>query len=80
MADTTLTTTTTAVEAPKGLKGKASEFLTGVNKEIRKVTWPSREQLQEATIVTLVLCVVTSAFIFGVDKIFEVLLRFVYSL
>ena len=80
MADTTLSTATTVAVEKKSLKDKATNFLSEVSKEIKKVTWPSREQLIDATIVTLVLVVVTSIFIFGVDKIFEVVLRLVYAI
>lgn len=81
MAETTLTTTSTQL-APekKGMGGRVSSFITEVQKEMKKVTWPSREQLQDATMVTLVLTIITSAFIFGVDKIFEVVLRLVYGM
>ncbi len=80
MADTTLSTSTAVAVEKKSLKDKATHFLSEVSKEIKKVTWPSREQLIDATIVTLVLVVVTSIFIFGVDKIFEVVLRLVYAI
>jgi preprotein translocase subunit SecE len=82
MAETTtlMTPTGTALVEKKGLGAKISSFFTEVNKEIKKVTWPTREQLQEATIVTLVLVVVFSIFVFGVDKIFEILLRLLYSI
>ncbi len=80
MADTTLSTATTVAVEKKSLKDKATHFFSEVSKEIKKVTWPSREQLIDATIVTLVLVVVTSIFIFGVDKIFEVVLRLVYAI
>ncbi len=81
MAETSVTTTSTELAAPKqGMGGRLSSFLTEVQKEMKKVTWPSREQLQDATMVTLVLTLVTSAFIFGVDKIFEVVLRLVYGM
>ncbi len=80
MADTTLSTSTAVVVEKKSLKDKATHFISEVNKEIKKVTWPSREELIDATIVTLVLVVVTSAFIFGVDKIFEVVLRLLYAI
>lgn len=80
MADTTLSTSTAVAVEKKSLKDKATNFLSEVSKEIKKVTWPSREQLIDATIVTLVLVVVTSIFIFGVDKIFEVVLRLVYAI
>ncbi|HYM21171.1 MAG TPA: preprotein translocase subunit SecE [Candidatus Kapabacteria bacterium] len=83
MADTLITTSTAPGQlAPekKGLVGKISGFVTEVQREMKKVTWPTREQLQDATIVTLSLTLLMSAFIFGVDKIFEVVLRLVYGL
>ena len=46
---------------------------------MKKVSWPTRDQLQEATLVTLALCVFASVFVFGVDKIFEILLRLIYG-
>ncbi len=78
MADT-LVSTQLAPER-KSLKDKTIGFFIDVNKEMKKVTWPTREELLDATLVTLGLCVLFSAFVFGVDKIFEVVLRLVYSL
>mgnify|MGYP001792640856 CR=1 FL=1 len=63
----------------KSIKDKVVGFFVDVNKEMKKVTWPTREQLIDATIVTLGLCALFSVFVFGVDKIFEVILRLVYS-
>ena len=78
MADTVVSTQTTDVEK-KGFAAKVVGFFVDVNKEMKKVSWPSRDQLQEATLVTLALCVVASLFVFGVDKIFEILLRLIYG-
>ncbi len=81
MAETTLTTTgSQIVPEKKGMAGRINGFITEVQREMKKVTWPKREELQDATIVTIVLTVITSAFIFGVDKIFEVVLRLVYGM
>jgi preprotein translocase subunit SecE len=63
----------------KNLKDKTVGFFIDVNKEMKKVTWPTRDQLVDSTIVTLGLCALFSVFVFGVDKIFEVVLRLVYS-
>jgi preprotein translocase subunit SecE len=79
MADT-LVSTQPAVAERKGLKDKVVGFFLDVNKEMKKVTWPTRESLIDATIVTIALCLVFSAFVFGVDKIFEIVLRLVYSI
>jgi preprotein translocase subunit SecE len=78
MAETTLTQQTTDIER-KSLKDKVTGFFTDVNKEMKKVTWPTREALQDATLVTLTLCIVSSVFIFGIDKIFEIVLRVIYG-
>jgi preprotein translocase subunit SecE len=79
MADTVVSTQSTDVER-KSFAAKVTGFFTDVNKEMKKVTWPTREQLQEATLVTLALCVVASIFVFGVDKIFEIVLRLLYGI
>jgi preprotein translocase subunit SecE len=62
----------------KNLKDKTVGFFNDVAREMRKVSWPNREELQDATIIVLVACLVLSIFIFGIDKIFETLLRFIY--
>ncbi len=79
MANTVVSTQTTDVEK-KGFAAKVVGFFTDVNKEMKKVSWPTREQLQEATLVTLALVVVASIFVFGVDKIFEIILRLIYGI
>jgi len=69
---------TTAVIQPgekQGLKAKSFTFFTDVAREMRKVSWPKREELQDATVITLVLCVLLAAFTFGVDKLFETIIR-----
>lgn len=75
----------TAVQSPavgekKGLKDKAFGFFFDVAREMRKVSWPKRDELQDATLITLVVVVVLAAFVFGVDKIFETILRFIYRI
>jgi len=77
MADTLVSTQ--AVAEKRNLKDKTLGFFVDVNKEMKKVTWPTREQLVDSTVVTLGLCALFSVFVFGVDKVFEVVLRLVYS-
>ncbi len=74
---------TTAVVQPgekQGLKSKSFTFFTDVSREMRKVSWPKREELQDATVITLVLCLILSIFTFGVDKIFETIIRGIFNL
>lgn len=43
-------------------------FFTDVNKEMKKVSWPTREQLQESTVVVVVTCLVIAAIVFVIDQ------------
>ena len=49
------------------MKEKIIGFFTDVVKEMNKVTWPTKDQLRESTIVVLVVCLVVSAFVYVVD-------------
>lgn len=57
----------------KGITG----FIRETGDEMKKVSWPSRDQVQESTLVTIATCLIISAFVFVVDfvftKIFSVL-------
>jgi preprotein translocase subunit SecE len=64
----------------KNFKEKSLGFFSDVAREMKKVSWPTREQLQDATVITLALCFIMSLFVFGVDKIFETILRFIFRL
>jgi preprotein translocase subunit SecE len=64
----------------QGLGKKSFSFFNDVAREMRKVSWPKRAELQDATVITLVLCVVLALFTFGVDKIFETIIRGIFRL
>ena len=80
MAETIVTSQVGEVSEKRSLKHRIGGFFTNVSKEMKKVSWPTRAALQEATVVTIVLCILFSLFVFGVDKIFEVVLRLVYNI
>ncbi len=48
-------------------KDRMSGFLREVRVEVRKVTWPTKAELYESTMVVLVTVVIISCFIFAVD-------------
>jgi len=48
---------------------KAQTFLAEVRAEAYKVTWPSREEVRQSTIVVIVAVWIMAAFIFAVDWI-----------
>ena len=58
---------------------RAQEFVREVLAEFRKVTWPSRQELINSTVVVITVTVVVALFLGGVDivlaKIVETILR-----
>ena len=51
------------------MKEKIIAFFTDVVKEMKKVTWPKRDELQDSTVIVIVVCGIIATFIFGVDWI-----------
>lgn len=47
---------------------------------IQKVTWPSWDELQESSIITLVASLIIALLVFGMDKIFEVTMGLIYEI
>ena len=62
-----------------GFLTRANEFIREVHAEFRKVTWPSRQELVNSTVVVIVVTVVLAFFLGGVDvalaRIVERILR-----
>ena len=58
---------------------KISEFFTEAKQELKKVAWPTFEELRDSTIVVIVSIVLLAAFIGAVDfvlsKIIEVVIK-----
>jgi preprotein translocase subunit SecE len=44
------------------------QFLREVRAELRKVNWPSREQIASYTVVVLVITAVLTVFVWGADE------------
>lgn len=63
--------TTTATEAKPGPIERLKNFLQEVRAELNKVTWPTMEDLQVSTKVTLFLLGVMAIIIFGFDQVFQ---------
>jgi preprotein translocase subunit SecE len=47
------------------------QFLREVRQELRKVDWPNRKELVTYTVVVLVTVTVLTAYVFGLDQVFE---------
>jgi preprotein translocase subunit SecE len=51
------------------LKNKIIGFFTDIVKEMKKVTWPKREELKESTTVVIITALIFGVFVYIVDKI-----------
>ncbi len=55
------------------------EFVRGVRGELRRVSWPNRDQLQQSTVVVLIIVVVLAAYVAFWDFVFQYLARLVFT-
>jgi preprotein translocase subunit SecE len=49
------------------MKEKIVNFVNDVVKEMKKVTWPTREELKESTSVVIVVCILIATFTYLID-------------
>jgi len=49
------------------MKEKIINFVNDVTKEMKKVTWPSKEELQESTSIVIVVCLILATFTYIID-------------
>ena len=57
------------------LVARTAEFLREVRVEATKVSWPSRKELRDSTIVVIVMTLIMAAIIFVLDQILNLGLR-----
>ncbi|HET56043.1 MAG TPA: preprotein translocase subunit SecE [Ignavibacteria bacterium] len=49
------------------MKEKIINFVNDVVKEMKKVTWPTKDELKESTTIVIVVCLLIAAFTYVVD-------------
>jgi preprotein translocase subunit SecE len=52
-----------------GLAARAREFVREVRAELSKVSWPTREELRDSTLVVIVTVLIVAAFIGVIDRL-----------
>ena len=60
------------------MKEKIINFVNDVVKEMKKVTWPNRDELKESTSVVIVVCLVLSIFTYVVDMAVNKILQGIF--
>ncbi len=58
---------------------KVITFFKEIRAELRKVTWPTRNELIGSTIVTIVVTLIVSVFIGIVDRVFTQATRLIFG-
>ena len=66
-------------------QGRSGGFLAGprrftrdVRGELRRVSWPDRDQLRQSTAVVLIIVAVLTVYVAAVDLVFENLVRLIF--
>lgn len=68
-----------STQVRKKAKMRPGSYLREVRSELKRVSWPDRDEVVSSTIIVLVLLVVLSAFIGSLDYIFTFILKLVSS-
>jgi preprotein translocase subunit SecE len=61
-----------------GLLAGPRRFARDVRGELRRVSWPDRDQLRQSTAVVLIIVIVLALYIAAVDFVFQSLVRLVF--
>ena len=57
------------------MKEKIIGFFNDVVKEMKKVTWPTKEELKESTTIVIVVCLMLAVFTYAVDMVVSQIMR-----
>ncbi|MFL0357661.1 preprotein translocase subunit SecE [Erythrobacter sp. GH1-10] len=64
----------------KKRKTSPAEFVNQVRTETSKVVWPTREETIRTSIFVFIFMVILSLFFFGIDSLFNAIVKFLLSL
>jgi preprotein translocase subunit SecE len=60
------------------MKEKIINFVNDVVKEMKKVTWPTRDELKESTSIVIVVCLILAAFTYVIDMALTQILKGIF--
>lgn len=69
-----------AVEARPRITDRIAEYLRDTRGELRKVSWPTRKQATNLTLIVLAVTIVMAAFLGAIDFLFATLVSLIVSL
>lgn len=50
------------------MKDKIIGYFQDIGKEMKKVSWPKKEELQDSTKIVLITMIIFAAFVYAIDK------------
>ena len=56
------------------------QFFRQVKQEIKKVTWPTRREVMQTSIMVIILVAIAATFFFFVDRIFGWVVKLIFGL
>jgi preprotein translocase subunit SecE len=62
------------------IPGRIKKFILDTIAEMRKCTWPNRQELFESTILVVIAVVVLGFFVAGIDEISRFIINFVTTI
>ena len=60
------------------MKEKIVAFFTDVVKEMKKVTWPTYDELRDSTLIVIVVCAVFTVFVYILDTAVSKFLQVIF--
>jgi len=60
------------------MKEKIIKFFEDVVKEMKKVTWPTKEELVESTKIVIVACIILAGFTYGIDMLISLVISGIF--
>jgi preprotein translocase subunit SecE len=60
------------------MKDKIKKFFEDVVKEMKKVTWPTKEELMESTKVVIIVCLILAGFTYVIDMLINSVFRGIF--
>jgi preprotein translocase subunit SecE len=63
----------------RGFASKPRRFVRDVQGELRRVSWPGRDQLKQSTAVVLIIVLTLLAYVYAWDTLFQALARLIFA-
>jgi len=54
---------------------KIKEFINNVRSEMKRVTWPTKEQLMGSTVIVMIVWIMLSVYVFTADRILQSIVK-----